>query len=291
MIHRGSIFLLFAMFVVGPIWADVLELKDGRRLEGKILSETASEVKIEVLIGRSRAKMTIARKDIERIVISALPDVEFRKKLEALDPADMAAHLALIAWCEEKKLLDQIKVVRARLASVGIAAKKKAHPATWCRPCDTMGKVECTGCAGKGVLQEPCQRCAGGGGLECRTCVLKEDGLLDCRRCGGAGVYERFDPSKGRKVKTRCGDCSGKGKVECPTCKGKRKAPCKDCKGKGGSPVPCEKCAGKKKMACQPCEGSGITMDASGKKPTPEVKEVKPKPRKKPVIEADPFGK
>ncbi|MEE2882496.1 MAG: hypothetical protein VYD70_02115 [Planctomycetota bacterium] len=288
--HRFTVLLLVFLMLSGVSWADIVYLKDGRKLEGKILSETDKEIKIEIQFGRSRAGMTVARKDIARIERGALPDEEFRKRLEALDLADLAGHQALIEWCQQKKLLDQAKLVRSRLAEVALAAKKKANPEIWCRPCGALGEVDCTGCAGKGALEKPCQRCGGSGGLSCRTCVLKEDGLLDCRRCGGAGTYERFDPTKGRKVKTRCGDCSGKGKVECPTCNGKRKAPCKDCKGKGGAPVPCEECASKKKMTCKKCEGSGITVDGEGKKPVVPAKEEKPKPIKKPVIESDPFG-
>ncbi len=288
--RRLVVLLLLSLLLPGFLWADTIHLKDGRKLEGKILEETENEVKIEVQFGRSRAKMTVERKDIVRIELGALPDEEFRKRLEALDPADLEGHQALIEWCQEKKLLDQAKLVRARLSEVTLAAKKKANPKGWCRPCGANGKVECAACAGKGALEEPCQRCGGSGGLSCRTCVLKEDGLLDCRRCGGAGSYERFDPTKGRKVKTRCGDCSGKGKIPCPTCNGKGKAPCKDCKGKGGAPVPCEGCQGKKKTNCKKCEGSGITVDPAGKKPPIPPKEEKPEPRKKPVIEADPFG-
>lgn len=285
-------FLILLLLLLVPAfgWADILHLKDGRQLQGKILSETATEVKIEVQFGRSRAAMTIARKDIEKIERGALPDEEFRKRLEGLDPADLAGHQALIEWCKQKKLLDQAKLVQSRLPVIEIAARKKLNPEAWCRPCDALGKTVCSGCEGQGALSKPCQRCGGSGGLSCRTCALKEDGLLDCRRCGGAGTYERFDPTKGRKVKTRCGDCSGKGKIECPTCKGKRKAPCKDCKGKGGVPVPCEECAGKKKMTCKNCEGSGISTGGAGQKPKIPPKEEKPKPRKKPVIDGDPFG-
>lgn len=286
---RVAFFLIFFL-IPGWLMADTLHLKDGRKLEGKILEESETEIKIEVQFGRSRAAMTVARKDILRIEKGALPDEEFRKRLEELDPADLAGHQALIDWCKTKKLLDQAKLVQARLSEVSIAAKKKANPKTWCKTCDAIGRVKCTGCSGEGTQVEACQRCAGSGGLACRTCALKEDGLLDCRRCGGAGTYERFDPSKGRKVKTRCGDCSGKGKVACPTCKGKRKAPCKDCKGKGGSPTDCEECSGKKLLNCKKCEGSGITVDSKGEKTETPVKKEKPKPRKKPVIESDPFG-
>ncbi len=282
--------LLLLLLVPAIACADILYLKDGRKLEGEILSQTATEVKIKVQFGRSRAEMTIARKDIEKIELGALPDEEFRKRLETLDPADLAAHQALLEWCKQKKLLDQAKLIQLRLPAVEIAARKKLNPETWCRPCEALGKTSCSACEGKGALEKPCQRCGGGGGLSCRTCVLKEDGLLDCRRCGGAGTYERFDPNKGRKVKTRCGDCSGKGKIKCPTCNGKRKAPCKDCKGKGGVPIPCEECLGKKNVTCKHCEGSGISTDAEGKKPKVPPEGEKPKPRKKPVIEGDPFG-
>ena len=40
--------------------ADVVLLKTGKKLEGKILEETAKEVKIEVVFGKSKAVMKIS---------------------------------------------------------------------------------------------------------------------------------------------------------------------------------------------------------------------------------------
>ena len=140
--------LLLFLLLPGFLWADILHLKDGRKLEGKILSETENEVKIEVQFGRSRAAMTVARKDIARIERGALPDEEFRKKLETLDPADLEGHQALIEWCQQKKLLDQAKLVRARLSEVVLAvptAQWNALPVPekehWRRLVSAVGEV------------------------------------------------------------------------------------------------------------------------------------------------------
>ena len=290
-------FLLVVMFSCLPLMviADEVVLKSGKVLEGKILSETAKKVKIEVVIGKSRAVMTVDRKEIEKITRGVLPNDEFVKRLGELDPADLQGHKDLMAWAHDKKLFQQEKLILSRIPAVEVASRKKANPHKWCRECDASGTASCKGCVGKGKSSTPCGKCAGSGtGLKCVTCTKAEDSLLDCRRCGGEGTYERFDPLEGRKVKTRCRDCSGKGKILCPICKGKKARSCEDCKGEGAFLKTCEECEGKKQFSCKPCSGSGIVGDNANSKQkkadAEEEKRKKEKEKKKPVIEADPFG-
>lgn len=278
---------------------DVIILKSGRTITGKILSQSSETMEVEMAVGKSTARITIQLVDIERIEKGENKDSEFRKRWSELKPNDLEGYEALLKWCEENSLKIQASQVREKIEKVKLVLLKEKYPDLWCRPCEASGKILCSGCEGKGVKTDPCQRCAGSGEIGCRACSRKKQGSLDCRRCGGAGVYERFDPSKGRKVKTRCSTCSGKGKIECPTCSGKQKSKCDDCKGKGGKGVTCTACDGNRSNYCKPCEGSGVKGNPEKKAlPKPGDKQKTPgeeeksgePPEKKPVIKKNPFG-
>lgn len=309
---RSTLSLLLMLFLMSlsiTAFADVITLKDGRRLEGKILESTEDRIRIEMVLGGASAEMWISRKDIASVEKGNTPQEEFAARLAALGKADLEAHRALIAWCREKGLSKEANLLSKRTGAVEIEARKVAHPARWCRLCAADGISDCASCQGKGEMGEVCSSCTGSGGAKCKTCIGKEGSLLSCRRCAGNGKYEKFDPQKGRKVKVSCSDCRGKGKIICPTCNGKKQRACKTCSGKGQTFVPCGQCLGKKRLKCEGCSGSGLrekpltpeelAKEALEKKDKPqeesaEAKEKEKKEadakKKKPVIEIDPFG-
>ncbi|HIA26931.1 MAG TPA: hypothetical protein EYN79_02240 [Planctomycetes bacterium] len=298
---------LFSLLLPGRGLADVIVYNDGRRLEGKILETTEKRILMEVVLGGVSAELWVSRKDISRIEKGATPQEEFAKRLEALDNADLEGHRVLIAWCREKGLSTEAKLLSARLPAVEIAARKVTHPARWCRGCDALGMALCEKCQGKGEIGEECARCSGSGAALCKTCVGKEGSLLSCRRCAGTGSYEKFDPRRGRKVKVSCNDCRGKGKIICPTCGGKKSRSCTHCSGKGSLALPCDGCLGKKRLPCERCSGTGLqekplsaeelareklekekaAKEGEGAK---EVEKKGEEKKKKPVIKIDPFG-
>ena len=78
---------------------DVIKLKSGEKLDGAILSESPTEVKIEVQVGRIKETKTVPRKDIVEL-IKATPDqleaAELAKLLPAPDMMTDASYLKVI---------------------------------------------------------------------------------------------------------------------------------------------------------------------------------------------------
>jgi hypothetical protein len=67
--------------------ADTFVMKDGSRLEGRILSETSDTYRLEVFIGKSiKDEKTVSKSDVVEIVAEKLDEKEF-EKLKGLVPA------------------------------------------------------------------------------------------------------------------------------------------------------------------------------------------------------------
>jgi hypothetical protein len=103
------------LLAVVPAHADILHLKDGRKLEGKILEETSTQVKIRLRFG---GPMTVSRREIERIEKVKLPEDIIAEKLAALDPADADAHWQLAQEAKKKRLRKQFKSLREKVLSI-----------------------------------------------------------------------------------------------------------------------------------------------------------------------------
>ncbi len=80
--------------------ADEIKLKDGRVLDGRIISEDAATVTIELKFG----PMTIERDRIEAITRGATDLEVYADRLGKLAPTDLEGHAELARWCEEQSL-------------------------------------------------------------------------------------------------------------------------------------------------------------------------------------------
>lgn len=63
----------------GVCRADVVEMTDGRRFEGRITAERTYDVVIDTMVNKIRLNMTLQRSDIRTVTRSALPDGFFDK--------------------------------------------------------------------------------------------------------------------------------------------------------------------------------------------------------------------
>lgn len=258
----GSIVITTGLLVIlgwSPrVLADVIWLRDGGKVVGKITAEEKTRVQIEIRRGKMSAKKWVLRKEIFQIEKGLTPDEEFEARLAKLDPMDLDGHRALLEFAKKNKIREGARRLEVLIPSVVARRFKIDHKRTWCRSCDASGKTTCQVCTGEGKVYDPCQRCEAKGAVACRVCRSRESADLRCRRCGGEGEYQRFDPKLGRKKLVKCDDCKGAGVQTCPTCKGKREVTCPLCEGKKGTPKKCPTCKGSPLGVCKVCTGSRL---------------------------------
>jgi hypothetical protein len=72
--------------------ADIVELYDGRRFEGKIFEETPSTVRIDTVVAGVRAKIGVPRRQVKSIQKLPLPEGFFDLEPKAWISADISSH-------------------------------------------------------------------------------------------------------------------------------------------------------------------------------------------------------
>ena len=79
---------------------DVLELTNGNRFVGKIITERDEFIKFETAGGST----TVQRSDIARILYSNPPEAVYEKRLKAIDRSSYDDQVALANWCLESEI-------------------------------------------------------------------------------------------------------------------------------------------------------------------------------------------
>lgn len=121
---RFPIIAAILVVFVSPAWADVVYLKSGGTLEGKVLSQTEEEVVIELAHG----KMAIPASNVLSIEKKPTPIDEYRERRTALDSSDASACFDLARWCRAKNLNREYRECLALviLADPGHAEARRA---------------------------------------------------------------------------------------------------------------------------------------------------------------------
>jgi hypothetical protein len=108
-----ALFILAAELPLAVLLADVIHFKDGRKLEGKILEETKTTVRIKTPYG----EVTVERKQIEKIEYKSSDEDTYRAMLDELDRTDADALFELAMWCKgHKKKREYRKYLKEALA-------------------------------------------------------------------------------------------------------------------------------------------------------------------------------
>lgn len=272
--------------ITGQVDADVLHLKSGQTLEGKVVNETDKAVTLEVQSG----SLTIPRDLIERIERKKSRLAIYAEKLAmAKTSADFEA---LVEWCTAQSL--DTRTAREKLRDARASEKRAANPQTYCRKCRAHGDRECTDCKGIGKVMMPCkichrtgkvacQLCDGKGAVACDRCRKTGNVTVSCRRCKGTGIAKCSRCGGRGKIKPRsrtrrlggdkrdpkrrddpewiicpkCDDDWRRRSFDCPSCgkTGKVVVTCPSCSGKGT--VQCLRCGTSGQQVCSACKGQG----------------------------------
>lgn len=105
--------LALALVLATAAEADVVTTKDGRRLEGEIVSESSTEVVIETRLGR----VTVARSDVRSLERGKSAREEFGPRYERAK-GDVAALVELAAWATKEKLETEARKCYRRIVEL-----------------------------------------------------------------------------------------------------------------------------------------------------------------------------
>lgn len=109
---KTLIFILtILIFLIQNSFADIIKLKNGNSLEGKIISEANSEYKINIGKGTRVLILTVSQNDVEKIIRKSSTSNEkilreYEEKLAKVDENDPESWYQFGLWCKKKKVLE-----------------------------------------------------------------------------------------------------------------------------------------------------------------------------------------
>jgi len=95
--------VLLLAFLVAPVLADIIYLKDGRKFTGKVVSESGGVVKFKSVGG----VLTFKKSEVDHIEKGLTKKDEYAARRKKIDDDDIPGLLALARWCEEERLVAQ----------------------------------------------------------------------------------------------------------------------------------------------------------------------------------------
>ena len=90
---------LISFLLAVPARADVVELKDGTVIEGRV-----EHMGDEIRIHKRGGFVTIPMRLVKKITKKETPEQIYEKKAKKLEKNDVDAHLKLAGWCESQNL-------------------------------------------------------------------------------------------------------------------------------------------------------------------------------------------
>jgi hypothetical protein len=285
--------------------ADKVYRKDGSVLEGTVVEETETHVKLKMKMG----VVPIPKADIDRVEKGESPVGQLEAKLEALTPAAPADYLSVAEWCVRADPVDLALVDRLTNIAIGL------DPALCGRGNAILGdcyaKKNARGEAAECYLRafladwkndeyrrkfldhrsglEEVQKNQVRRLRDAMTLALENKlaealpGLRASKNAPAANLISAYNPKYASfaafltDVESRvpCKSCSGTGLVRCVTCSGSGKLDCPGCHGKKKKEIKkngkvidtvnCDNCDGKGYLSCTRCLGKAVANPRPGR--------------------------
>ena len=128
------------LLLAAPAAADEVRLTDGRLLEGKVIEETATEVKLRLRFG---GDMTVARSQVKSIEKKDLPEEDVAKKRSALDPKDAEGRWKLALEAKQRgvkkahdELVEEVLRIDPDHAAANESKGRVKHGGKWMTPAE-----------------------------------------------------------------------------------------------------------------------------------------------------------
>lgn len=266
-----------------PAWADIVELKDGTKREGRIVEEATAYVKLEIEKSGMKAVITIHRKDIKRIqkgavdLSKSLPPMEYYEKMAATLGEDAAGWFDLGMFCKEKELYGPAKKCLEKAVELDDSYRSRAREHLY--EIEVFRTREC-----RERLEEALKTLQGGrvvtalgqlqafreefadvdlGSDPATQSKFIEQGYPELGAAYGKDLAAMITAVEAKAARI-CQTCEGRTFVECPDCQGTGDARCAVCEGE--KEVNCENCKGTAEQKCSACKGFGVTERYEGRK-------------------------
>jgi hypothetical protein len=113
---RNALLALVSLLVVlagGLARADVVHLRSGGQIEGKVLEETADAIRVRTRFG----VQTIARSEVVKIERKETAEEVYARRLASLEPGDVEGLLDLARFCKEQRLTAEWKATLERVVA------------------------------------------------------------------------------------------------------------------------------------------------------------------------------
>ena len=183
-----SMMLSLVLLAVFSLFAEVITMKDGRVLKGRIVKETADTIVLETGGG----KVKISRDEVESIHVLD-EEKRYRQLVKELPPTNADDHLRFAEWCRKHNLpwLERYHQMMARKLSCKQKRKGTVDSSSLQRT-QLKGDPNCPLCKGTGFVI--CPECRGTGKIKCPVCGGRGRVKIPCPFCKGCLLYTSPSP-------------------------------------------------------------------------------------------------
>ncbi|MCU0725012.1 MAG: hypothetical protein MUE73_04355 [Planctomycetes bacterium] len=158
-----AVLILAAVFAVvltaAAARADIIWLKGGGKLEGVVVADTGTQLKVRTAAG----EIAVDKSKVDRIEKKATPTQEVEEKLKALDPDDAEGHFELALYCrkhglrkQEADLYRKVLAIDDQHPGANQAVGNVEHDGRWMTPAERdrrVAEAEAAGMREKGLVE------------------------------------------------------------------------------------------------------------------------------------------